>query len=455
MSSNFLNPSSPPQDRGDATIGNLLARVRYLEATAGGASNPGYEIKVIADGSTYVVFDGAFYWPVPAWLNGKHLVDCAAGVSVVGSADTVVQIRNVTNGDVDMLSTPITIETGDETSYSAGTQPVVDAGNSQVSTGDRIGIDIDADGGGTAEGLAVVMRFDTIPGGAGGVGAQGATGPTGATGPSGGPTGPTGATGPSGATGVQGATGSGATGAIGATGPPGATGITGATGAGTTGATGVTGSTGPSGGPVGATGVTGATGSQGATGVTGATGTGATGTTGATGPQGFTGPGGGATGPQGATGVTGATGSVGATGATGSGATGTTGATGPAGATGPVKASIEFLVDGGGGVLTNGVKGYLEVPFNCTITACTLLADVAGAIVMDIWKDVYTNYPPDVTDSITASAKPTIAATNIKSQDTTLTGWTTTITAGDCLAFKIDSVTTIKQITLSLAITRT
>jgi len=59
-----------------------------------------------------------------------------------------------------------------------------------------------------------------------------------------------------------------------------------------------------------------------------------------------------------------------------------------------------------------------------------------------------------VADTITASAKPTIT-TAVKSQDSTLTGWTTAITAGDTLRFNVDSITSITRITLSLKITKT
>lgn len=112
---------------------------------------------------------------------------------------------------------------------------------------------------------------------------------------------------------------------------------------------------------------------------------------------------------------------------------------------------IELIIDGGGVVITTGVKAYLEIPFACTITAATLLADVSGSIVVDIWKDTYANYPPVVGDTITAAAKPTISAAT-KSQNTTLTGWTTSITAGDILGFNVDSATTVTKVTVSLKI---
>ena len=115
---------------------------------------------------------------------------------------------------------------------------------------------------------------------------------------------------------------------------------------------------------------------------------------------------------------------------------------------------IEFVIDGGGAALTTGVKAYLEIPFGCTINRVTMLADVSGSAVVDIWNDTYANYPPTDADTITASAVPTIS-TATKSQDSTLTGWTTTITAGDILAFNVDSATTITKLTVSLKVTRT
>jgi hypothetical protein len=96
----------------------------------------------------------------------------------------------------------------------------------------------------------------------------------------------------------------------------------------------------------------------------------------------------------------------------------------------------------------------IVVPFDCTITGVTLLADTSGSVVIDIWKDTYANFPPTDADSITAAAPPTITAA-VKSEDTTLTGWTKTLAAGDVLRFNVDSVATITRATLALAVTRT
>lgn len=115
---------------------------------------------------------------------------------------------------------------------------------------------------------------------------------------------------------------------------------------------------------------------------------------------------------------------------------------------------LGITIDGGGSAISTGVKGYLEVPFNCTIQQVTMTADVSGSAVVDIWKDSYANYPPVDEDSITASAVPTIS-TAVKSQDGTLTGWTTAITAGDILGFNVDSASTITLLTLTLEVLKT
>jgi hypothetical protein len=115
--------------------------------------------------------------------------------------------------------------------------------------------------------------------------------------------------------------------------------------------------------------------------------------------------------------------------------------------------SIGITIDGGGSTITTGVKGFVVAPANCTISSATLLSTDAsvtsGSIVVDVWKDTYASYPPTVADTITASAKPTLSSAT-KSQDSTLTGWTTSVTAGDILGFKVDSVTTLTRASLFL-----
>lgn len=113
--------------------------------------------------------------------------------------------------------------------------------------------------------------------------------------------------------------------------------------------------------------------------------------------------------------------------------------------------TVGVTIDGLGDVPSTGQKGYRSIPVTGTIVSARLLADQVGDAVMDVWLDTFANYPPTVADTITASAKPTISSDD-NSEDTTLTGWTTAVTAGDVLGFNLDSIDTIQRITLELEI---
>lgn len=116
--------------------------------------------------------------------------------------------------------------------------------------------------------------------------------------------------------------------------------------------------------------------------------------------------------------------------------------------------AISFVIDGGGSTISTGVKGFLLVPFACTINSVTMLGDQSGSIVVDIWKKAFTTTLPAVGNTITASALPTIT-TAITSQDTTLTGWTTAVSANDMIGFNVNSVTTMQRVTVILKCTAT
>lgn len=114
--------------------------------------------------------------------------------------------------------------------------------------------------------------------------------------------------------------------------------------------------------------------------------------------------------------------------------------------------TVGITMDGAGSAITTGQKGYRSIPITGTIAKVRLLADQDGDIVMDVWKDIFANYPPVVADTITASAKPTLSTAD-SYEDSTLTGWTTAVTAGDVLGFNVDSVATVERVALEIEIT--
>ena len=115
--------------------------------------------------------------------------------------------------------------------------------------------------------------------------------------------------------------------------------------------------------------------------------------------------------------------------------------------------SFGITIDGGGSAITSGVQGYVEVPYSGVITSWTLIADQVGDCVIDVWKDTYANYPPTIADTIAGSEKPTLSS-SIKNQDNSLSTWTTTVNAGDIIAFNVDSASVVTRVTLSIKITK-
>lgn len=111
------------------------------------------------NGSALTTGDGKASIFVPSMLNGWNLTNVAAFCTTASSSGLVtVQVRNQTDA-VDMLSTAITIDANEKTSYTAATPPVINAAADDVATGDEIDIDIDTAGTG-AKGLVVVLIFE-------------------------------------------------------------------------------------------------------------------------------------------------------------------------------------------------------------------------------------------------------------------------------------------------------
>lgn len=107
------------------------------------------------------------------------------------------------------------------------------------------------------------------------------------------------------------------------------------------------------------------------------------------------------------------------------------------------------VFDGGGSVISAGTQVDVIIPVAMTIVSWTMIADVSGSAIVELWKDTYVNYPPTIADKITASAPPTIT-TATKNTSSTLTGWTTTVNAGDIIRFNVNSITSITKLTLSI-----
>lgn len=116
---------------------------------------------------------------------------------------------------------------------------------------------------------------------------------------------------------------------------------------------------------------------------------------------------------------------------------------------------LNLIIDGGGSIITTGIKRDLIIPFNCTITGYTIIADQTTNMVVDLWTDSYANYPPTNADSITDAGTSITLTGASKATTTTLTGWTTTLTAGNVLRPNVDSCSAATYVTIALDVKRT
>jgi hypothetical protein len=112
--------------------------------------------------------------------------------------------------------------------------------------------------------------------------------------------------------------------------------------------------------------------------------------------------------------------------------------------------SLGITVDGGGSAITTGTKGFIVVPFSCTIQTWSVVSDQSGSIVLDVWKS--TGVPSNA-NTITASAKPTLSSAQLAVAQAA-TGWTTAVAANDVLGFEVESASTVTKATLTIACQR-
>lgn len=118
------------------------------------------ELKIVSDIMNPIVGNGKIIFCIPAEMNQMSLLSAHAYLSTSAPGDTKIMVRNQSNiMNADMLSTPITIDTYEPTSYTANVQAVVNPIFKQVATGDLIAIDVDQVAP-ASKGLGVVLIFN-------------------------------------------------------------------------------------------------------------------------------------------------------------------------------------------------------------------------------------------------------------------------------------------------------
>ena len=199
----------------------------------------------------------------------------------------------------------------------------------------------------------------------------------------------------------------------------------------------------------------GTSGTSGTSGINGTNGT--NGTSGSSGVSGSNGTSGtsGVNGASGSSGTSGANGTNGTSGANGtSGVNGTNGTNGTSGVNGSSDGVIGITIDGAGTAITTGIKGYLVIPFNCTIQSWYVVGNTTGSCVVDVWRASGYTIPTSSAQSIAGSEKPTLSSQQINT-DLSLSTWTTSLSTGNVLAFTVDSASTLTRATIQLKILKT
>jgi len=128
---------------------------------------------------------------------------------------------------------------------------------------------------------------------------------------------------------------------------------------------------------------------------------------------------------------------------------GPTGSQGPIGPVGATVGTIGISLNGNGAYISTGSKGFISMPYACTITGWQLVASATGSIVIDVKKSDFATFP--TTTSIAGSELPTLA-TQQKNQDLVLTTWTTAVAQNDVIEFVVNSNTTVTNASLNLRV---
>jgi hypothetical protein len=115
--------------------------------------------------------------------------------------------------------------------------------------------------------------------------------------------------------------------------------------------------------------------------------------------------------------------------------------------------SISFWIDGGGAVISTGLKGYRQLEFACSIVGWSLYADQAGSISIDV--DAHASSAPPAapsipnttTDKISAGAPIALSSAQSASGGISeVSTWTASRALWDTIALNVTSAVTVTKV---------
>jgi hypothetical protein len=129
-----------------------------------GAKLVSHTAQIVAPTVDCATGDGKYYYRIPTELNMLYLTHVAATVVNPGAGvgtKLSIQINNVTRG-LDLLYTPLTIDTLETDSLTAAAPAVIRTILSQVVTGDVLRVDVDEVHADPSQGLIIELQFGTV-----------------------------------------------------------------------------------------------------------------------------------------------------------------------------------------------------------------------------------------------------------------------------------------------------
>jgi hypothetical protein len=113
---------------------------------------------------------------------------------------------------------------------------------------------------------------------------------------------------------------------------------------------------------------------------------------------------------------------------------------------------IVVTFDGGGSVLTTGdTQVYYTLPYDASIEGWYLTGYPSGSVGLDVW--AASGAIPTNSDSITASAKPSLSSETYKASKA-LNGWKLAHKAGTVFGFEVESASTLTKAVLTIKLQR-
>jgi hypothetical protein len=115
--------------------------------------------------------------------------------------------------------------------------------------------------------------------------------------------------------------------------------------------------------------------------------------------------------------------------------------------------SIRCTIDGGGGIISTGAKkAYITVPYDCSVTGWRVVCDPASNVTLDVWNDVFANFPPTDADSMISTGTKPATSSSTSGEDLTVDWADTTIAENSVIEVEVETNSAATWIALDILV---